>query len=25
VNADAGYGPWPEGRRWLDELLTGHS
>jgi predicted alpha/beta hydrolase family esterase len=23
INADAGFGPWPEGRRLLDELIAG--
>ena len=23
INAEAGYGPWPEGRRLLDELVAG--
>ena len=23
INAEAGYGPWPEGRRLLDELVGG--
>jgi predicted alpha/beta hydrolase family esterase len=23
INVEAGYGPWPEGRRLLDELVNG--